>query len=195
MRAHHYAPTYREMMGHFGLSSPGTIYKHIQVLKRKGLLDNEATGKRSLSPTLQEPQPLHSSELMLPFIGKIIVGSPIETFPQSQSLAVPKHLVRVPDKTYVLQIKGDLLNEELIAEGDLLLVEARQEAQPGDTVVAVINQHDTIVKRYYPEGSHVYLTGWNPQHKPIVVKEEDIRIQGIVVGLIRSFAVASSRAT
>lgn len=186
IRLQKYSPSYQEIASHFGLRSLGTVYKHIQVLKRKGLLTSEIGCKRSIIPA-DNFKSVNNAEMELPFIGVISAGSPIETFPHSKMVVVPKYLVTRPEKTYVLQAKGDTLSEEFIMEGDLLLIEARRDAYPGETIVALINHHDTIVKRYYTEGPFVYLTGCNPNHKPITLRHEDIDIQGIVIGLIRRF--------
>jgi repressor LexA len=79
------------------------------------------------------------------------------------------------------------LNEELIADGDFLLVEARHHAQSGETIVALINEQDTIVKRYHPDGDYIRLSGNNPHLLPIMLRPEDVEIQGVLVGLLRIF--------
>lgn len=100
---------------------------------------------------------------------------------------MPEFLVHNPEKTYVLRAKNDSLSEELIAEGDLLLVEARQEAHEGETVVAIINQHDTIIKKFYREAAYIKLISHNALLQPIILREEDVLVQGVVVGLLRLF--------
>lgn len=187
IRAHGHSPSYREMMSHFGFRSIGSVYKHIQVLKRKGVLTSEERCSRSLTPTALPAQAKLSSEINVPFIGHISAGAPIETFTHSKTISIPEFLVHVPDKTYILQARGDSLNEELIADGDFLVFEAKQDAHAGDTVIALINQHDTIVKRYFPEAPYVHLAGNNPHHKPIILRQENIRIQGVVTGILRLF--------
>lgn len=187
IETHAYAPSYREIMQHFGLSSLGPIHKHIQVLKRKGHLQSEHRGHRSLAPTEMHRSKLQN-EITLPFIGNLIGGFPIETFSQVKMIAVPESLVHAPERTYVLQAKGEHLNEELIAAGDFLIVEARQTASTGETIVALINQRDTVVKRYFhEEGDYVRLAGLNPHLKPLIFKQQDVHIQGVVTGLMRLF--------
>ena len=186
IQTHRYSPSFREIMQHFGFSSLGTVYRHVSVLKRKGIFSLEKGCGRSLSlaPSMsKEIKP----EVSLPFIGQIKAGDPIETYPEARSIAVPEFMVHAPDKTYVLRAFGDNLTEEGIADGDLLIVEARHEAHAGETVVALINRHDTIVKRYFPEGQHIRLLGNNPHHHPILIRSEDIQIQGILVGLLRLY--------
>jgi repressor LexA len=181
-----YSPSYREIMDHFRFSSLGTVYRHIQVLKRKGVLSGEKYGGRAINiAEIAKPMNTHG-ELELPFIGHICAGQPLETFPQSQKLAVPDFLVQAPDRTYALRAKGNSLNEELIADGDILLVEARSEAYEGETIVGVVDNHATIVKRYYPEGNYIRLEGGEGQ-KPLILKADDLIIQGVVTGMLRFF--------
>lgn len=183
---HHYSPSYREIMEQFSLSSPGSIYKYIQTLKRKGVLLAEKQCSRSLSLTAETPPtPPHKSDMELPFIGNISSRYPIEIFRESQSLAVPASLFDSPENTYLLRTQGESFSEESINDGDLLLVEARQEAQAGEMIIALINQHEIIIKRYYPEGQYIRLEG--KHHQPLILRQDSILIQGILIGLIRTY--------
>lgn len=183
-----YSPSYREIGSHFGFSSLGSVYKHINALKRKGLLQAQKQLRRSMTLTETDSKQKETIvEVEVPFIGHISAGNPIQTFSQSQTITVPHSLVHSPEKTYVLRAQGDSLMEELIADGDLIVVEARQEAHPGETVVALINHHDTILKRYYPEGDYVRLLSNNSNQQPIIVRQVDVFVQGVVIGLMRHF--------
>jgi repressor LexA len=182
---HQYSPSYRDIMHHFALASPGSVYKYVRTLKRKGLLETEKQCSRSLLPIeTTNPMPA-ATEIQLPFIGNIAAGYPIEMFVQTQTLTVPALLVPQPENTYILHAQGDSLNEEMICDGDLLLVEARQEAQPGEMIVGVINHNETILKRYYPEGPYIRLEGHN--HQALTLRAETLFIQGVMVGLIRTY--------
>jgi repressor LexA len=188
IRTNGFSPSYREIMLHFGFRSVGSIHKHIQVLKRKGALTSEHGTSRSLMPANDPITNKFSNEITVPFIGHIEAGNPIEMFTHSKTLSVPEYLVPDSKKTYVLQSKGNSLNEELIADGDFLIIVARQEANAGDTVIALINHHDTIIKKYYPEPPYVHLAGNNPHHKPIILRQENIKIQGVITGILRLFS-------
>lgn len=181
-----YSPSYREIGQHFGFTSLGTVYKHISTLKKKGILFSESKVSRSLI-TVHEPTQPQSSEITIPFIGHISAGMPIQTFPQTQQIQVPSNYVLAPDKTYALRAQGDSLAEEMIIDGDVLLVEVRYEAHPGETVVALINGHDIIIKKYYPEGDFVRLLGTHSNHHPILLRQEDIAVQAVVVSLLRHY--------
>lgn len=182
---HRFSPSYREIMTHFSYSSPGSVYKHIQTLQRKGVLTNEKQCSRSVLPTQSAPTQERRTDIQLPFIGYVSAGYPIEMFIQSQKLMVPSFLVANPENTYVLRVRGNSLNEECMADGDFLVIEARQSAQSGEMVIGLINQQDTIIKHYYAEGQYVRLEGHTS--KPMILRTEHLVIQGIVVGLFRSY--------
>jgi len=187
IRSHGYSPSYRDIMQHFSFSSLGTVFKHIQSLKKKGVVVADPKSSRSLNPQQIPTFASPSSNAAIPFIGYLSEGKPIETFQKPKSFAFPSLASVNPEKTYILQVRGDTLREELLDDGDFLIIEACQTATPGSTVIAVVNQHETVVKRYYPEGSFVYLTSCNPQHKPIIVKEEDFHLHGIVISTWRMY--------
>lgn len=187
IKSNRYAPSYREICQHFNFTSLGSVYKYIQILKRKGALFAESKASRSITLAAEPQEPLMQNEVEIPFIGHIAAGMPIQTFSQRQQVIVPRAFVHNIEKTYALRAQGDSLGEEMIADGDLIVVEARQEAHPGETIVALINNHDTIVKKFYPEGTYVRLVGTYSHHHPIILRQEDVLIQGIVIGLLRLF--------
>lgn len=183
-----YSPSYREISHHFGFASLGSVYKHITTLKKKGALASESKVSRSVTtvePTENTAAEPH--EIAVPLIGYIAAGMPIEMFSQSQQIQVPAGFVHSPEKTYALRAQGDSLSEEMIADGDVLLVEVRQYAHPGETVVALINGHDIIVKKYYPEGELVRLLSTHSHHNPILLRQDDIVVQAVVVSLLRTY--------
>jgi repressor LexA len=182
-----YSPSYREIMAHFGFSSPGTLYRHIQSLKKKGLMLSDPKIARSLMPNEGLEVKPRLYDIDLPLIGFISAGSPIETFEKTQTIAIPECFVHSPEHTYVLRARGDSLVEEQIASGDLLVVEARQEALSGETIIGLINENNTIIKRYYPEGDYIRLEANALSHQSIILRHGDLVIQGVVVALLRSY--------
>jgi len=184
---HQYSPSYREIMEHFNFSSLGSVHKHLAVLKRKGFLTSEKKCSRSLTLTSEFSETEPAKEVEASVIGYISAGMPIETLPHAHTIAIPHHLSGNIDKTYVLKARGDSLNDELIADEDLVIVEARSEAQPGEYVVALINHQETTIKRWYPEGQYVRLESDHPHHQPVIVRKEDITVQGVMIGLLRQY--------
>ncbi|MCB1136615.1 MAG: transcriptional repressor LexA, partial [Chlamydiia bacterium] len=144
---HHYSPSYNEIKKHFSFSSLGSVYKHIQVLKRKGHLNLETHCSRSLALT-KDQKPLDNGDgTKLPFIGQISMGTPIETFLKWQDVAVPPHMLRDASNSYIIQVRGDDMLSEHLLDGDLLIVEASDEAQAGDTVLALLHDEESMIRR------------------------------------------------
>lgn len=111
---------------------------------------------------------------------------PIEPLHGNDRVTVPAHLLspRGGDH-YVLRVVGDSMAEEFICDGDYVIVLRRHVAEPGEMVVALVGG-DATLKRYYPEdGGMVRLQSSNPNLSPVRVKAEDVRVQGIVVGIMR----------
>jgi repressor LexA len=188
IQQHHYSPSYREIMQQFSFTSPGSVYKYVCTLKRKGMLTTETRAHRSLMPTPSiSTERKELTEVQLPLIGNLSAGYPLELFVRSQTLGVPASLVHNADNTYILQVQGDSLQEEWIQDGDFLLIEARQEVQPGEIILGLINHHDTVLKRYYPEGQYIRLESQHPHHPTLTLRSEHIVIQGVLVGLLRMY--------
>lgn len=184
LQTHQYAPSFREIMQHFSFKSLGTVHRYIKILKNRGMLDGKKNCSRSLT-LLQESSAKKKSLISVPFMGYISAGEPITTFSKSISMDIPQFLVLMPEATYALKVRGEGFIEEHIMDNDYLLIEARQEAQAGEMVVVLTHQKEVIVKKYFQEGSFARLVSHTPHSPPIIINEEDIRIQGIVIGVIR----------
>ena len=184
------APTHREICEEFGYSSYGTVYKHLKLLSDKGFLRKDWNQKRGIELLRKVPGG-DAADLdggrELPFYGRIAAGHPIEAVANNESLNVPHHLLgRRRGEHYVLEVVGESMIGEGIFEGDLVIVLQRDLAEPGDMVVALIDGEATL-KRFYPEGNTVRLQPANPNMQPLRVPAKSVRIQGIVVGLMRRF--------
>lgn len=184
---HNYSPSYREIMHHFQFASTGSVYQYIQALEQKGFLLVDKRAHRGLKLTeTQKPSP-SSQDLRIPWIGNLSIGYPLELFIQPQMVAIPPHLVHNADHTYLLQVQGDALHEEWLLDGDFVLIESRQDILPGEIILGLINQTDSILKKYYPEGQSVRLEGQQPNTPPLTVRNEHIIIQGVLVGMLRLY--------
>jgi repressor LexA len=186
-----YAPSYREIAEHFGLSSVGTVAEHVQTLQTKGLLDKSPHEARSLTlvdALRRSSEPDAAQTTQLPILGTIRAGAPLETYAQaSETLEVPSFLISRPN-SYVLQVRGQSMIEDGILEGDYVVVEENYQPANGQMVVAMIDGSDTTLKRYYKEKDHVRLQPANAEMEPIIVPADtQIDIQGVVVGVIRRF--------
>jgi repressor LexA len=185
------APTHREICDHFGFSSYGTVYKHLSLLEKKGLIRRDWNQKRGVELVDQEapaPQPQRQSDSgvrELPLFGYIAAGRPLEVDLSDELIAVPDHLTS-RGENFVLKVRGDSMVEDGILDGDLVVIERRQLADNGDMVVANVNGEVTL-KRLYKEGERVRLQPANSMMGPIYASARDVAVQGIVVGLMRRF--------
>jgi len=188
VRVQGFAPTHREICDRFGFSSYGTVYKHLRLLAEKGYLRRDWNQKRGMELIRAIPGGgSTASQADLPFFGRIAAGRPIEALSGNERLAVPTHLLstRTGDH-YVLRVVGESMVDEGIHDGDYVVVLRRERAEPGEMVVALVGD-DATLKRFYPEGETVRLQPANPAIKPIRVPARDVKVQGIVVGLMRKF--------
>lgn len=180
------APTHREVCDRFGFSSYGTAYKHLKLLADKGYLKRQRHQRRGLELVAPEPASGHR-DLDLPFFGRIAAGRPIEAVAGDETVPVPPLLVHDrPADHYVLQVVGESMIDEGIHDGDWVIVERREQARSGEMVVALVADEVTL-KRVFPEGDRVRLQPANATMAPLWVATRDLRIQGIVVGLMRRY--------
>ena len=177
------APTHREICEHFGFSSYGTVYKHLSLLQKKGLIRRDWNQKRGVE--LLESQPEEATTLALPFLGYIAAGLPLDVVPSNETIHVPLELTS-RGENFVLKVRGDSMIEDGIHSGDFVIIEQRATAENGEMVVASVSG-DVTLKRFYKEGRRVRLQPANSLMAPIYARAEDVRVQGIVVGLMRRF--------
>lgn len=177
------APTHREICEHFGFSSYGTVYKHLSLLQKKGLIRRDWNQKRGVE--LVESQPEEPTTLSLPFLGYIAAGQPLDVVASNETIHVPFELTS-RGENFVLKVRGDSMIEDGIHDGDFVIIEQRPTAENGEMVVASVSG-DVTLKRFYKEGRRVRLQPANSSMAPIYARAEDVRVQGIVVGLMRRF--------
>ncbi len=120
----------------------------------------------------------------LPLLGTIAAGSPIEAITEQESVFVPADMIGRRE-TYVLRVRGSSMIGDGILDGDLVVVERRDHARNGETVVALINNQEVTLKRFYIEAGGVRLQPANPAMEPILLKNGDFAIQGVMIGLLR----------
>ena len=178
-----YAPSLEEIAGALKLSSVSTVHKHLGNLQRKGLLAREWNRSRSL---VIAPPPAKAGAVEIPLLGTVAAGEPIEAVPHPDTLSVPADLVG-RRRAFALRVKGDSMIDEHICDGDFVVLEARETARPGETVVAHIDGEDATLKKFYRKGDRVRLQPANPDLAPIIVSGRRVRIQGVVIGIIRSY--------
>ena len=179
---HGISPTLEEIAAQFGVNKV-TIFGHVAEMERKGVIRRRAKGvSRSLEVVDQESD--QGSGVSLPVLGKIAAGSPIETIEEPEQLNFAD---LVPDgkDVYALEVQGESMIEDAIADGDIVLIERRPSARDGETVVAVLPDGDATLKRFYREGNQFRLQPANSTMSPIIVDEVEIR--GVVIGVVRKY--------
>jgi len=180
-----YAPSFEEIAESFGYSSLATVHEHLSNLERKGYIRKSYNESRSIelvSPGQGEPS------VELPLLGSVAAGLPIEAITDDETLAVPPDMVRRQKDNYVLRVEGNSMIDEQIRDGDYIVVQAQDNAEDGQMVVALVAGESATVKKLYREpGDRIRLQPANPTMDPIFVSAMDVRIQGIVVGVIRKY--------
>lgn len=176
IQANGYAPSIMEIGEAFRLSSPATVHKHLEYIEAKGLIRRQRHLSRAMEITEDQEQ-----EYLL--LGNISAGKPIEALERQETVSfLPKN-----KNIFVLRVKGNSMIEDHIRDGDYVIVEKRDCAKNGDTVVALLNNENATLKRFYREQDHIRLQPANAEMAPIIVKEGDFKIQGVVIGVMRKF--------
>ena len=177
-----YAPSILEIGKQFNLSSPATVHKHLTHLEDKRLIRRQHNLSRSIE-IVEEPGGALSREYVL--LGSIVAGKPIEVLENREVVAI---MPDAKDKdVFVLRVNGNSMIEDHIKDGDFVIVEKRQWAENGETVVALLDNDKATLKRFYREKDHVRLQPANPDMQPIIVQDGDFSIQGVVIGVMRKF--------
>jgi len=179
-----YAPTLAEIGLHFGLSSLATVHKHLTNLEQKRLIRRQKNRSRAVEVVQELRRKKGSVEV--PLLGMVAAGAPIEAVEINDTLAVPEDLVR-DKKVFALKVKGDSMIEEQILDGDLILVQARSDAENGETVVALVDGESTVKKFYREGGGRIRLQPANERLEPLWVSEDRMEVRGVVVAVIRKY--------
>lgn len=178
-----YIPSYREIATALGLSSPATVHEHISRLREKGYLKESED-----SPICVEENLLQSAKsTLLPVLGLITAGEPIEAVEDRTTMAVPADFVRDSDNSFVLKVQGTSMIEDGILDGDYVIVEKNPAPKNGEVIVALIENSYATLKRYYRERDRVRLQPANKTMKPLMFGGKDIVVQGVVRAVIRKF--------
>ncbi len=179
------APTLEEMAKNFGVSKI-TIHEHLSHLERKGAIFRARARARGITvlydPDSPEGRGLIPSDVSLPVLGQIAAGRPIEAIEDREMIPLSE-LVPHGQNHYLLRVRGDSMIEDHIQDGDFVIVERREIARNGETVVAIIDDNEATLKRYYREPNHIRLQPANPNYPPMIRNKVEIR--GVVVGVVR----------
>ncbi|ASF39554.1 MULTISPECIES: transcriptional repressor LexA [Halobacillus] len=182
-----YPPSVREIGQSVGLASSSTVHGHLSRLEKKGYIRRDPTKPRAIEVIeLEEDHSIPRSEASYaPVIGKVTAGSPITAVENIEEyVPLPDSLAGTDDNTFVLVVQGESMIEAGILDGDMVIVRQQQTAQNGDIVVAMTEDEEATVKRFFKERNHIRLQPENATMEPILLN--DVAILGRVVGLYRT---------
>jgi repressor LexA len=177
-----YAPSLPEIRDHFQISAVSTVHEHVTALVKKGFLKRAKNVSRSLELVGQRLTDM----MEVPLVGTITAGKPIE------AIEIPDQVVEIAKdrrfqegELYALKVHGNSMIGDGIFDGDFAIIKKQDYAADGDTVVAVIDDNEATLKRFYREKDRIRLQPANPTFSPIYRK--DVEIRGVVVKIIREF--------
>ena len=178
------SPTLEEIAKNFGVTKI-TIYEHINQLERKGAIRREKFRARSIE--IMAPVEERVARFSVPLMGNLREGLPIEATEDREDLNL-SDVLPLGKRCFALRVRGDSMAEEHIADGDYVIVEKRESAENGDVVVAILENGEATLKRFFREKNRISLQSTNGGMKSITPRSAEIR--GIVVGVLRRFKPA-----
>ena len=175
-----YAPSLDEIRKRFRLASVSTAHFHISKLEGLGYLNKEENRPRGIDVNLGEPL------VEVPLVGSIAAGHPIEAIVENESIAVPKSKLPKNGTLFALRVKGDSMADENIDDGDIVVAKSQSVAESGQRVVALIDNQDATLKKFYKEKDHIRLQPANQSYKPVIIDGDRLQVQGVVVDVVKS---------
>ena len=180
-----YAPSFEEIASRFNYNSLATVHEHLTNLERKGYIKRSYNESRAIEIL---PSDVNPRAVELPLLGSVAAGVPIESLAHSETMAVPEEFVRRSGSHFVLKVRGNSMVDASICDGDFVVVNERQSADNGEMVIALTNGGGATCKKFYREkDGRIRLQPANETMEPIYVHENDVTIQGIVVGVLRRY--------
>ncbi|HYY68614.1 MAG TPA: transcriptional repressor LexA [Terriglobales bacterium] len=186
-----YSPSFEEIGEGTRLSSLATVHKHISNLEKKGLLKRDYNRSRSIDVlpprgALKKSMAVGASAgVELPLMGHIVAGQPVESLQNPETISLADFTRS--KEVFVLQVRGDSMQDEAILDGDYILVEKTGAVRNGEIVVALVDGMETTLKRIYKEGDKVRLQPSNTSMQPVIVPAVAVQVQGRVVGVLRKY--------
>ena len=204
-------PSFDEMKEALDLRSKSGIHRLITALEERGFIRRlphraraleivklpEALEKPGFTPRIIEgdktdpppdAMPVDTATFQIPLMGRIAAGVPIEAISEPMhNVAVPGDMVRGKDHHYALEVKGDSMIDAGINDGDVVVIREGSTAENGDIVVALVEGHEATLKRFRRKGGAIALEAANPAYETRVFRDDQVKVQGKLVGLIRTY--------
>ena len=189
---HGYSPSFEEIGEGTGLSSLATVHKHVTNLEKKALLKRDYNRSRSIDvlpprgALKKSMEVAASTAAELPLLGRIAAGRPVEALQNPETISFAD-FTRSSKEVFVLQVRGDSMQDEAILDGDYILVEKTSAVRNGEIVVALLDGMESTLKRIYKEGDKVRLQPSNAAMQPVMVSAAAVQVQGRVIGVLRKY--------
>ena len=179
-----YPPTVREIGSLIGLSSSATIHFHLTKLEEKGYIKKDNSKNRTIELLVPNEYSTDNKIVDVPLLGKVTAGNPIEAIEiPDEFFSVPANLLSTKNDVFSLRVSGESMINVGIYDGDIILVERKNTANNGDTVVAMTDENEVTVKTFYKEKDYIRLQPENDFMAPIILP--NVTILGKVIGLYR----------
>lgn len=183
--SHGYPPTVRELAKMLEVSSPATIQVHLDILEKKGYIRKGGNRNRTIELLVENEYEEKEEELTkVPLLGKVTAGSPIEAIENPfEFFTLPASLIPKNKQVFTLTVSGESMINAGIHDGDIIIVEKRNTARNGEIVVAMNNDNEVTLKKFYKEKDHIRLQPENDTMDPIIL--DNVVILGKAIGLYR----------
>lgn len=180
-----YAPTIRELCNLCGLSSTATMFVHLKNLTNKGYIKQTENKFRTIELNVpNEYSKNNDSVVEVPLLGKVAAGNPIEAIENPDNyFSLPKELIPQNNEVFTLEVNGESMINIGIFDGDIIIVKKQNIANNGEIVVALTNDNEVTLKRFYKEKDHIRLQPENDFLDPIILP--NVTILGKAIGLYR----------
>ena len=178
IRGRGYGPTVREIATKFKIGSPNGVVCHLRALEKKGMIKREPNMSRAITLVAE---PIH--ERGLPLAGRIAAGVLHEAVEQHETVSFDEMFSPTKKNLFVLEVNGDSMIDEQITDGDFVVIKKQRTARKGQIVVALTDDNEATLKRWYPEKNRIRLEPANAKMKPIYVK--NAKVLGVVEGVVR----------
>ena len=169
---HGYAPTFDEIASNFSFNSNGTVYKHIQVLQKKGLIKHEWNRTRAIEIEME-----HRESAVLPVLGTVTPKQPFQVAGNIEQIEIPNSLLGSGGH-YLLRAAGFCMAEDFIMDNDYIVVQEKSKPENGDTVLALIDKEKMVIRKFYRKNGTIELRSASDKLPKLRVNKDRIELQG-----------------
>lgn len=180
-----YSPSIRELCSLCNLSSTATMFVHLKNLTTKGYINQTGSKSRTIELNVPNEYDKKSDNVInVPLLGKVAAGNPIEAIERpNEFFSLPKELIPLKTEVFTLEVNGDSMINIGIYDGDIVIVKRSRTANNGEIVVAMTDENEVTLKRFFKESDHIRLQPENDYLEPIILN--NVTILGKAIGLYR----------